>query len=67
MTITRHFPASDCIAAVIHDNEEDVAWVTFARDGTTVELDGISEIEVERWMSSSSVGRYWNSYLRGRY
>jgi hypothetical protein len=63
----RHYPASDCIAALIYDDEQQTCWVTFRRDGMTVELSGFPEIELERWLASGSVGQYWNYAVKGRY
>jgi hypothetical protein len=67
MTITRHYPASDCISSLAYDDERRIAWATFRRDGTTIELDGFPEIEFERWITAGSVGRYFNANVRGRY
>jgi hypothetical protein len=67
MTIQRHYPASDCIASLAYDNERELCWVTFRRDGQTVELSDFPEIELHRWLSSGSVGQYWNYAVKGRY
>jgi hypothetical protein len=65
-SIQRYYPSSSCIAAIVYDGESETAWVSF-RDGASVELDGLSELEVYRWVNSASPGAYWNRYLRGRY
>jgi hypothetical protein len=66
MTIQHHYPSSDCIAALAYDDERRIAWVTFHHGGT-FQIDGFEEIEFERWLSASSVGRYFNANVRGRY
>jgi hypothetical protein len=67
MTISRHYPSSDCIASLAYDDERELCWLTFRRDGKTVQLDAFPQIEFERWLSANSVGRYFNANVRGRY
>jgi hypothetical protein len=66
MTLHRHHVASHAIASLAYDDEEETLWVTFT-DGRTYQLDGLPEIEFERWLAASSLGRYWNANVRGNY
>lgn len=64
--MTTYTPASTCIAAVEYDEETETAQVTMVKGGSYT-LQGISAIEIERWMNSESVGAYWNANVRGNY
>lgn len=57
---------SSAIVRLEYDVESQTAYVTF-KDGRGYEIQGIPQIEMERWVNSGSVGGYWNNFLRGRY
>jgi hypothetical protein len=67
MTIQTYPVASSAIARIEYDDEEEVAYVTFQRGGGLYVLEGIQQIEVERWAYSPSPGQYFNSFIKGRY
>jgi hypothetical protein len=66
VTVTNYPVVSTAIARVEYDDEEETVSVTFQKGGTYV-LQGVPQIEVERWVNDGSPGGYWNSYMRGRY
>ena len=66
MTLVNYPVASTAIARLDYDDEENICYLTFM-DGSSYELNGISEIEVARWAASDSPGRYFNANIRGAY
>jgi hypothetical protein len=58
--------ASSAIARLDYDRDAEEMHVTFHHGGSYT-ISGMSEIEAHRWANSDSVGRYFNSYIRGRY
>jgi hypothetical protein len=59
--------ASTAIARLEYDPPTQSLTITFARDGSQYTLTGIAEIEAHRFATAESPGRYFNSYVRGRY
>ena len=41
--------------------------LTFAKDGSTYTIENFSAREWDRWQSASSLGGYFNSFVRGNY
>jgi len=58
---------SNAIARMEYDADKQELIVTFARDGSQYTIGGITELEAHRWASSGSPGRYFNSFVRGKY
>ena len=58
--------SSSALARIDYDDEEEACYITF-QDGRSYTLQGIPQIEVERWANAASIGGYWNANLRGRY
>jgi hypothetical protein len=67
MTVTNYPVSSSAIARIDYDDEEQVVYLTFQKGGGMYVIEGVPQIEVERWSQSGSPGGYWNSYLKGRY
>jgi len=58
--------SSSALARIDYDDETEECFITF-QDGRSYTLQGIPQIEVERWANAASIGGYWNANLRGRY
>lgn len=58
---------SNAIAHMEYDRDAQELTFTFARDGSRYVIAGISEIEAYRWANSDSPGKYFNSFIRGKY
>lgn len=58
---------SSCFSSLEYNVGEKSLAMTFAKDGRRYIIEGISEIEVERWVQSLSAGGYFNSFIRGNY
>jgi hypothetical protein len=59
--------ASTAIARLEYDHDTQVMVVTMARDGSQYTIAGMPEIEAHRWSTAASPGRYFNSFIRGKY
>jgi KTSC domain-containing protein len=59
--------ASNAISRLEYDRDTQTMIATFARDGTQIIIPGMSEIEAHRWANAESPGRYFNSFIRGKY
>jgi hypothetical protein len=57
---------SRAIEHISYDPEDSSALVRFV-DGTQYILSGFPRSELNRWLRSKSMGRYWNYNIRGRY
>jgi hypothetical protein len=66
MTLHRHHVASHAIASLAYDDETETGYVIFT-DGSQYALEDFPQIEFERWLNASSLGKYWNYNLRGNY
>ena len=58
--------ASSALVRIDYDDESEECFITF-KDGKSYTLQGVPQIEIERWTSSGSIGGYWNNFMRGRY
>lgn len=58
--------ASTAIAALDYDEDAQTLTVTFHRGGR-YELQGVPQIEYERFLAAASKGDYWNRFLKGKY
>lgn len=58
--------ASTAIAALDYDVETQVLTITFHKGGR-YELNGVPEIEYERFLGAASKGQYWNMFMKGKY
>jgi hypothetical protein len=59
--------SSNAIARLDYDRDTQEMHVTFARDGSSYTISGITEIEAHRWASAASPGKYFNDFIRGKY
>ena len=57
---------SAALVRIDYDDESEECHITF-KDGRSYTLQGIPQIEVERWANADSIGGYWNANLKGRY
>jgi hypothetical protein len=57
---------SSCFAAILYDASTDRLQMVFNKGGSYI-IEGIPNIEVERWINSGSPGGYFNSFVRGQY
>lgn len=58
---------SSCFASMSYNRSTRQLSMTFSKDGRRYIIDGIEEIEVDRWVNSGSPGGYFNSFVRGVY
>jgi hypothetical protein len=58
---------SSCFASIEYDSSNKQLAMTFQKDGSRYIIDGIEEIEVDRWINSGSPGGYFNTFIRGSY
>lgn len=65
MTVQNYPVVSDAIARLEYDDGFGHAYVTFHRGGSYIIQ--MPQIEVERWAAASSVGGYFNLYVKGKY
>jgi hypothetical protein len=56
---------SSCIARIEYEPDTRECSFTFYRGGSYTST--IPGIEVQRWINSESLGRYFNAHIRGRY
>jgi hypothetical protein len=66
MTVTTRNTASTAIPSIAYDDETNECFITF-RDGRKYVIPDFPEIELERWISSPSIGGYFNAFIRGNY
>jgi hypothetical protein len=66
MPVENHYVTSSAISLLAYDDEEETLYVTFT-DGRQYQLDGFPQVELERWLASGSIGKYWNANVKGRY
>lgn len=58
---------SSCFSSLEYNSSSQSLAMTFAKDGKRYIIEGIPEIEVQRWIDSGSPGGYFNSFVRGAY
>jgi hypothetical protein len=58
---------SSCFSSMEYNSDTKQLSMTFAKDGSRYMIDGIEEIEIDRWINSGSPGGYFNSFIRGSY
>jgi hypothetical protein len=59
--------ASNAIARLDYDKDTQELTVIFARDGSQYTISCMTELEAHRFATADSPGKYFNSYIRGRY
>ena len=57
---------STCFAAISYNRATKQLQMMFNKGGSYI-IEGIEEIEVERWVNSGSPGGYFNTFVRGNY
>jgi hypothetical protein len=57
---------SSAIVRLSYDDETNECFITF-KDGRGYVIQDFPEIEFERWAGSTSLGGYFNSFIRGNY
>ena len=58
--------SSSAIAELMYRAHDRFLTILF-QDGTRYGIDGFPALELERWLSSGSIGGYFNRNIRGRY
>jgi hypothetical protein len=66
MAIINYPVQSSALVRIDYDDEEQTVYFTF-KDGRSYSIQGIEQIEIERWVNSGSPGGYWNANLKGKY
>ena len=67
MALINYPIASTALARIDYDDEEQTCYFTFLKGGRSYIIEGIAQIEVERWANAPSVGQYWNYFVKGKY
>lgn len=59
--------SSSCFSSMAYNPKSEQLMMTFAKDGRSYVIDGISEADVDAWTRSISIGGHFNSFIRGNY
>ena len=59
--------ASDCFSSVDYDPEEDTLLIVFKDSGSCYKYYNFSQEEFDKFIFSESMGRYYNSNIKGKY
>jgi hypothetical protein len=67
MTMQSYPVTSSAISVIWYDEETGECAVVFRKNKTAYLGQPLPPIEFHRWINSSSIGGYWNNFLKGNY